>query len=154
MKIFSLLCDPYIYVIRTSSTQMALYKYFKKAPSVLPNPKGSLSGCMTSKAISSANCEMSGLVHQDTGQNSKTINTTRGQYTSFSTTKSISSSIASQSLLSRSWIRIGSIRLIMEAWVLFYLSRPYLFIQFSRNQIFPLIREIYSPRNISALRYH
>ena len=58
---------------------MALYKYFKKVPSALPNPNGSLSGRILSEAISSVNREMSGLVHQDTGQNSKTINTTRGQ---------------------------------------------------------------------------
>ena len=88
--------DPYIYAIRTH--KMALYKYFKKTPSALSNSNGSLSGRMPPEAISSANCEMLALVHQDTRQNSKTINTTRGQYASFSTTKSLSSSVASQSL--------------------------------------------------------
>ena len=41
--------------------------YFKKAPSALPNPNGSLSGRMPSEAISSANRKLSGLVQQDTG---------------------------------------------------------------------------------------
>ena len=54
---------------------MALYKYFKKDPSALPDPNGSLSGRMPSarpsEAIFSANREVSGLVHKDTGQNSK-----------------------------------------------------------------------------------
>ena len=57
---------------------MVLYKYFKKVPSALPNPNSSLSGRMPSEAIFSANHEMSGLVHQDTGQNSKTMNMTQG----------------------------------------------------------------------------
>ena len=62
---------------------MALYKYFKKVPSALPNPNGPLSGRMPSEAISSANHEMLALVHRDTGQFSKTINTTWGQYAKF-----------------------------------------------------------------------
>ena len=61
---------------------MALYKYFKKAPSILQNPNGFLSGRMLLEAISSANREMLGLVHQDIGQNCKTINMTRSQYAS------------------------------------------------------------------------
>ena len=52
---------------------MVPYKYFKKAPSVLPNPDCSLLGHMLLEAISSVNSEMSGLLHQDTGQNSKTF---------------------------------------------------------------------------------
>ena len=66
---------------------MALYKYFKKVPNALPNPNGSLSGRMLSETIFSANREMSGSVHQDTGQNGKTINMTQGQHSSFSATK-------------------------------------------------------------------
>ena len=53
---------------------MALYKFFKKAPSAFLSPKGSLSGHMLPEAISPANCKMLGLVYQDTGKNSKTIN--------------------------------------------------------------------------------
>ena len=80
---------------------MALYKYIKKAPSALQNPNNFISGCMPSEAISSANHEMWGLVRQDTGQSSNTISTTRGQYASFSATKSLSSPITSQSLSRR-----------------------------------------------------
>ena len=53
---------------------MALYRYFKKAPSALPIPNGSILGVIPSEAISSVNLEMSELARQDTGQNSKTIN--------------------------------------------------------------------------------
>ena len=67
---------------------------------------------MLSEAIPLANCKMLGWVHQDTGQNSTTINTTRGRYASFSATKNISSSIS------------RSICLIMEVWVLWHLSPP------------------------------
>ena len=77
---------------------------------------GSLSVRMPSEAISSAKREMSGLVHQDTGQNSKTINTNQSRYTSFSATKRLSSLIASRSLSRRynsmCWAR--SIHPIME----------------------------------------
>ena len=59
---------------------MTLCRYFDKAPSALPNPNAPLSNHTPSEAISSANREVSGLVHQDTGQNRKTINTTRGPY--------------------------------------------------------------------------
>ena len=52
--------------------------------SALTNPNSSLSGRIHSEAISSANYEMSGLVRQDTGQNSKTISTPQGRYVSFS----------------------------------------------------------------------
>ena len=132
--------------------KLVLYKYFKKAPGALPNPNGSPLGCMPSKAVSSANLEMSGLVHQDTGQNSKTLNTTRGRYASFSATKSTSSSIVSQSL-SRHWIRIDSIRLIMEVWVLLYLSPPLPLHTVFAKLNFPLIREIYGLWNMSPLWY-
>ena len=120
----------------------------------------SLSVCMPSKAVSSAEWEMSELVHHDTRQNSKTINLTGGWYASFSTTKSFSSLIAAQSLSRRydSMCWTGLIRPIMEALVLVHLSPPLplhtVFTKyFSWNRIFPLIRKIYSPWNISALRY-
>ena len=57
-----------------------LYK-FDKAPSALLNSNGSCSGRMPLEAISSANHNMSGLVRQDTGQNSKTINNTLTVFT-------------------------------------------------------------------------
>ena len=57
--------------------RMALCKFFKKAPSALSNPNGSLSGRMPLEAIFSATREISVLVRQDTGQNGKTINKTR-----------------------------------------------------------------------------
>ena len=78
---------------------------------------GSLSVRMPSEAVFSAKREMSGLVHQNTGQNSKTINTIQSRYASLSATKSLSSLIVSQSLSRRydsmCWAR--SIRPIMEA---------------------------------------
>ena len=65
-------CDLYICVTRTYSTQNGtVHLYFKKVPSALPNPNSSLSGRMPSEAISSANHELLGLVHQDTEKNSK-----------------------------------------------------------------------------------
>ena len=87
---------------------------------------GSLSVRMPPEAISSAKWEMSALIRQDTGKNSKTINTTRGRYSSFSAMKSLSFLITSQSL-SRCygfmwWTRL--ISPIMEAWVLCHLSLP------------------------------
>ena len=54
-----------------------------KAPSALPNPNGPLSNHMQSETISSTNREVSGLVHQDTGQNRKSVKTTRGPYATF-----------------------------------------------------------------------
>ena len=59
---------------------------------------GYLSARMLSEAIASVEREMSRLVHQDRGRNSTTINATPGPYTTFSAVKSLSSSIASQSL--------------------------------------------------------
>ena len=50
---------------------MALYEYLKKVPSALPNPNDSLFGRLPSEAISSANRELSELVHQNTVKNSK-----------------------------------------------------------------------------------
>ena len=97
-------------------------------------------------AISSANHETSGWVRQDTWQNSKTINTTRGGYASFSATKSISFSIASPC---RCWMRIGSISLLCRRECYATCPRPNLFIQFSRkyfsrNRSFPLAQEKYT----------
>ena len=63
---------------------MALHKYFKKAPSALRNPNGPLSDCMPSRAISSANREVSSLVCQDTAKIA-----THGKYTSYSAEKLI-----------------------------------------------------------------
>ena len=63
---------------------MALYKYFKKAPSALRNPSGFFSYRMPSEAISSPNHEMSEFACQGTGKNSKTMNATRGRYATFS----------------------------------------------------------------------
>ena len=106
---------------------MVLHKYFKKAPSALPNPNSALSDHMPPEAISSANRETSGLVRQDTGQNSKTINTTRGRHASFSKTKTF---LLSSRVNPYPGVRVNimfwtrSIRLIMEAWVLCHLSPP------------------------------
>ena len=105
--------------------KMALYKYFKKSFSALPNPNSSLSGCMRSEAFFCH--EMSRLFHQDTGQKSNKItSTTPGGYFSLSTTKSLllHKLILICALGSMCWIR--SIRLIMGAWVLWHLSLPLL----------------------------
>ena len=98
------------------------------------------------------------------GQTVKTMNTTQGPYASFSTTKILSSSIASQTLPRRynstQWTMLK--HLIMKVWVLCHLSLSLLLCTvfakyFSWNRILPLIREtyiyIYSPQNISALQY-
>ena len=134
---------------------MVLYKYLRTLP-----VHSSLSVLMPSEDISSAKREMSGLAHQDTWQNRKTINTTQGLYVSFYATKSFLSLIVSQSVSRRNgsmcWTR--SIRPITEAWVLCHLSPPLPLHTVSRkyisqDRIFALIRKIYSPWNISALRY-
>ena len=137
---------------------MALYKYFKKALSALPNRNGSFLGCMPSKAISSANCKMLGLVHQDIGQNSKTINTTQGECTTFSATESLSI-LSLINPYSDAWVPcVGRGRLFMKVWVLRHLS-PSLPLHtaftnlFFANTKLPMICKINSQRNLSVSRY-
>ena len=115
---------------------------------------------MLSEAISSANCEKSGQVRQDTGQNSKTMNMTRGPYTTLSATKTFfphHEAILIQVL----WFHVVDDveRLITKSGVpmppvLCHLSLPlrtvFVKILLAKSN-FPLIREIYSPRNISAV---
>ena len=84
----------YIHVIHIFSTQNNAVQKLQEVPSAVPNPNGSLSGRMPSEAISSANRKMSGFIRQDHKK-------TRGRYAIFSATKSLSSSIASQSLSMR-----------------------------------------------------
>ena len=100
-KIVSTSCDPYTSVIRTSSTQMAgAVQVVRKLP-VHSRIQMVLSRIECHRNISSAIYEVSGLVQQDTGQNSSTINTTWDQYTSFPVMKSVSFSITSPSLSRR-----------------------------------------------------
>ena len=68
---------------------MALYKYFQKAPSALPNPNGPLLDRMPSEVISSANREVLGFVLLDSTVQSSKTKTTRGPYTSFSTDEKV-----------------------------------------------------------------
>ena len=86
-----------------SSTQNDAVQMFQEAHNALPNSNGSFwcRTCMPPEAISSADRDILGLVHQETGQNSKAINTTQGLYASFSAMKILYSSIASQSLSRR-----------------------------------------------------
>ena len=73
--------------------KMALYMYIlQESYQCTPNPNGPLADRMPSDAISSTNRKVLGLVHQKTGQNSQTINTTQGphktlSYATFSLTK-------------------------------------------------------------------
>ena len=145
-------CDPYVYVFVRPVHKMALYKYFKNAPST----RFSL-GSYTVRSHFSAKREVSGLVHQDTGQNSKTINSTRGRYASFPQRKPLflnrKNSVATVPCVGR-----GGYAQLCRRECFATCPRPYLFIQFSRkyfsrNRIFPLIREIYNARNIRVLRY-
>ena len=104
------------------------------------------------------NCEMLGLVCQDTRKKSKTINRL---------TVDTLVSPQRKAFLSPSGVNPypGAIgfHVLDEVFSLWRhecfatCPHPYLFIQFSQkyfsqNQILPLIREIYSPQNISALR--
>ena len=78
---------------------MALYKYFKNAPSAR------LSLSLGPYDVGSQFLKLNAKCRDwfaRTGQNSKTINTIRGRHASFSATNSLSSLIASQSL-SRPW---------------------------------------------------
>ena len=136
----------------TSSTQNGAVQLLQETRSALPNSNCSFSDRVPSEAISSVNCEMSGLVPQDTQQNSKNINATLDRYASFSAMKPLF-------LHRESILYIKVLRSIRNygGMVLHYMFPPYLFKQFSRksfsrNQILPLIRKIYSMRNISALR--
>ena len=73
-----------------------MYKYFKKVPNTLPNPNGSLSDSTRWKPFLQ-------LIVKCRDWFAKTTNTctTRGRYGISSATKSLSSSIASQSLSRR-----------------------------------------------------
>ena len=89
-NIIWLLCIYKIVPVRSRGSNCSPCSLYSAAPdcsSGLPNPNGSLSSRMPS-----------GLVHQDTGQNSKTINATEGRNANFSTAKCFSFSIASKSL--------------------------------------------------------
>ena len=104
---------------------------------------------MPSEAISWANCEKSGLVRQDIGQNSKTMNMTQGPYANFFTMKTSLSPSRVNPYLGAMVPCGGRCRTFnykgMSATCP-YLSVQFLQKYFSRNQIFPLIHK-------SDLRY-
>ena len=94
-KIVSTSRDPYTSVIRMSSPQIALYKYFESSQCIYKSKRSSL----RSYAV--------GRFHQlftrcrgwfNKTQNSSTINMTWGRYACFSAMKSVSFSITSPSL--------------------------------------------------------
>ena len=94
---------------------MGRYKYFNKGPSALPNLKESLSGRMLLEVISSANLDW--YTRTQSRTLTPCINMTQGRYARFSTMKSLSSSIVSQSLISclgsmcwTSWPNYGGVR--------------------------------------------
>ena len=95
------------YIIHTSSTPNGTVRILQEScmsHRVHSQIQTVLYGRIPSEAISSAFHRMSGLVGQDTGQNSKTmINTSRGRgrRACFAETKSLSSSLSCQSLFRR-----------------------------------------------------
>ena len=98
-KIMPIPRNLYTSIIRTSVHKMTLFKYFKKAPNALPNPKGHFWHHTPSDAISPANHKVSVLINQDTGQKIKAIYNTQGPY-------AIVSLQAKHSFLHHNWILI------------------------------------------------
>ena len=163
-KIMTISRNLYTSIIRTSVHKMTFFKYIKKAPNALPNPKDHLWHHTASDAISPANCKVSVLIHQDTGQKIKAIYMTQAPYAIvFLQTKC--------SFLHCELILIG-LRLNMldevhtlhhggMAAMLPFLGPifPYGFFEiiFFVNQIFPLNHEIpvykCSSQNINPLQY-
>ena len=139
---------------------MALYKYFEKAPSTsgLPNPNSPLLDRMPSEVILAANCEVLGLALQEsTVQDSKT-KTTWGPYASFSTDGKVRIAKRAAEFGATNTLRYFQKRfsdrtligcMTYMPFCPFIISRKY----FLQNLCWPLIHEIYSPRNISALWY-
>ena len=110
------------------------------------------------------NCKTSGLVCQNTGKNSMTINMTIRNMLVSPQHKGLSSSITSQSLLIHTvglcvLEEFDTLNYIFEVWVLYHLSSPLpLHIHFCENIFFVLLnKDIDSqnihPKNISALQY-
>lgn len=57
---------------------MSIHLYFKKKPSVLPNPNGSLSSRIPSKMIAIANNEVKPLIEEKTAKENNKLS--RGKY--------------------------------------------------------------------------
>ena len=174
-RVLCVLIHLYIYINRTPVHKTTLHKNFKKARSALTNPNGSLSGRMPSEPITYftqliAKCLVSLARLRNVGiglprhraEQYTFINKTRGGYMLVSRQR--------KAFLPPSCVNPNSgdiwFHVLDEVGTLNYggrecyatCPRPYTSLySFAKilfaKSILPLIREIYSPRNIRSLRY-
>ena len=148
MKIISPPCDRYIFTQFVRCTQNNTVQVLQEnfpVHSQIQTP---------SEAISLANREMSGLVRQDHKYDLRSIRYfLRNERPFFLHRESILVQALGFHVLDEvdtlNYGGVSAMRPVPTPTFFIQFSRKY----FSQNRILPLIREIYSPRNISALRY-